>query len=318
MNRKDFFTAAGVIPFASNWLFANRQLEAKPTMKLIDTHQHLYDTRRFPSNWGQLPVEGNFGVEEYIQATQGLGIEKAVYMEVGVPKNRKFEEAQYAIELCADNHNPTVAAVISYDIHDSNFSSFIKQFKGSRYIKGIRASFRSVDDFADKTVTRNAQLLGTLGMSLDFSISPRWLGAVQALIRSCPDTRFLVNHCANADPKAFLPRGSVSGYPDHSPEQWIRDINAVAEMKNVVCKISGVATRSPGYLFSAATLGPVINHCLEIFGPDRVMFASDWPWCLRGIEVSRWVSILKEVVGSKPRLEQEKLFYRNAELFYNI
>src|SRR5688500_17322672 len=96
MNRKDFFAAAAMIPLAGEWLLDNKKIPLKPALKLVDTHQHLYDTVRFPSGWGQVPVEGNFGIKEYLHAAEGLGIQKAVYMEVGVPKARKYEEAQYA------------------------------------------------------------------------------------------------------------------------------------------------------------------------------------------------------------------------------
>lgn len=318
MNRKKFLTAATLLPFAGEEIIAALNKPAQPVIRLVDTHQHLYDTRLFPGNWGQLPVEGNFGVPEYQQAAAGLHIEKAVYMEVAVPPARKYEEAQYAIRLCADSNNPTVAAVISYDIHAGDFAAYMQQFRNTSCIKGIRATFRNPAEFTDITVIRNVRTLGALGMSLDFSIPPQWLGPIEPLIRSCPGTRFIINHCGNADPKAFLPRGIVSGYPDHNGKQWIDNMSAIAENQNVVCKISGVATRSPGYTFSADTLGPVIDRCLDIFGADRVMFASDWPWCLRGIELSAWVRLLQQVVASRPIADQEKLFFANAEKFYHI
>ena len=318
MKRKDFFKAAVMLPMAGDWLITDQTFKPSQSMMLVDTHQHLLDTARFPSDWGQLPVEGNFGVSEYLHATRGLGVEKAVYMEVGVPMSRKREEAEYAIELCKDKNSPTVAAVISYDIRQRDFKSFLSQYKNSPYIKGIRASFRSSDDFSDNTIIQHARFLGELGMSLDFSISPRLLGAVSQLIKICPDTRFLVNHCANVDPKAFLPKGSVSGYADHNLQQWLNDVRAIASFRNTVCKISGVGSRSPGYEYNAKTLGPAVNSCLDIFGPDRVMFASDWPWCLRGIEVAEWVKILKQIVSTRSRIDQEKHFHRNAELFFNI
>ncbi|MDO8994646.1 MAG: amidohydrolase family protein, partial [Daejeonella sp.] len=75
---------------------------------------------------------------------------------------------------------------------------------------------------------------------------------------------------------------------------------------------------SSGYPKSAETLAPGINHCLNIFGSKRVMFASDWPWCLKDSELENWVNILKEFVKNRPYKEQKRLFHDNAVKFYNI
>jgi predicted TIM-barrel fold metal-dependent hydrolase len=155
-------------------------------------------------------------------------------------------------------------------------------------------------------------------MSLDFTISPAWLPSVAELIKKCPGTRFLVNHCGNVDPRAFLNPATISGKPNHDANEWIAAMKTVAENKNVVCKISGIISVSSGYTKSAETLAPGINHCLNIFGPNRVMFASDWPWCLKSNSLEEWVVILKEIVKNRSHKEQKKLFHNNAIKFYNI
>jgi predicted TIM-barrel fold metal-dependent hydrolase len=315
MNRKEFIAAASLLPFASSGSAGPKSETA--AYRLFDTHQHLYETTRFSDNWGTVPVEGDFGMSKYLKVASEVNIEKAIYIEVAVPPARKHDEAMYAIELCADNSNPTAGAVISYDLYSDDFISYIAQFKKYSSVKGIRAGVRNQQDVSNEKIIKHVRALGEMGMSLDFSASPRWLGAMATLIQNCPDTLFLVNHCANVDPKAFAGK-NVPGYPDHSPQQWLTDLRRVAEQKNVACKISGVVTRSSGYLLNAANLGPAIKQCLSVFGPDRVMFASDWPWCLRGIDVKGWVDILKEVVVKEPRDDQEKLFYNNALKFYRI
>lgn len=318
MNRKEFIAAASLLSLAPSVPFASGGKKDIPALKLIDTHQHLYDTDRFPDNWGLIPVDGDFGMRQYQEIARAVNIEKAVYIEVAVPTVRKYDEAMYAVELCEDDSNPTVAAVISYDIYSDDFVSYMSRFKKYPCIKGIRAGFRSEQDLSDEKIIRHARALGEMGMSLDFSISPRWLGAMARLVQNCPETLFLVNHCANVDPKAFMARKKTPGRPDHNPQQWLTDMKRLAAQENVACKISGVVTRSSGYLLNADNLGPAIRHCLEIFGPDRAMFASDWPWCLRGMDVKGWVNILKETVAKQPREDQEKLFYKNAIQFYRL
>ena len=319
MNRKKFLTTASVLAIASikgsSILYASNSIKKIP---LIDTHQHLADLVRFGKGWTSPPVPGNYDMKAYFEATRNVNMVKAVYMEVGVPAARRQEEALYAIEMCKDTSNPTRGAVISGDLKSSEFETYISQFKDSPYIKGIRYGFRSVAEMQDPQLIKNIELLGKLNMSLDFTISPAWLPAIANLIKTCPGTRFLVNHCGNADPRAFLDPSLISGKPNHDANEWIAAMKTVAENKNVVCKISGIISITPGYPKTAKTLAPGINHCLDIFGPDRVMFASDWPWCLKSNKLEEWVNILKEIVKNRPYKEQKKMFHDNAIKFYSI
>ena len=319
MNRKKFLATASVLAIASikgsSILYASNSIKKIP---LIDTHQHLADLVRFGKGWTSPPVPGNYDMKAYFEATRNVNMVKAVYMEVGVPAARRQEEALYAIEMCKDTSNPTRGAVISGDLKSSEFETYISQFKDSPYIKGIRYGFRSVAEMQDPQLIKNIELLGKLNMSLDFTISPAWLPAIANLIKTCPGTRFLVNHCGNADPRAFLDPSLISGKPNHDANEWIAAMKTVAENKNVVCKISGIISITPGYPKTAKTLAPGINHCLDIFGPDRVMFASDWPWCLKSNKLEEWVNILKEIVKNRPYKEQKKMFHDNAIKFYSI
>lgn len=321
MNRKKFLASASVLALASlpgaSILSANFKNPSKP-LPIIDTHQHLADLIRFGKAWTSPPVPGNYDMKAYMTAIRNVNMVKAVYMEVGVPAAKRQEEALYAIEMCKDKSNPTVAAVISADLMSPDFETYITQFKDSEYIKGIRYGFRSTAVMKEPQLIRNVELLGKLNMSLDFTISPAWLPSIAELIKACPGTKFLVNHCGNADPRAFLDPTTISGKPNHDANEWIAAMKSVAENKNVVCKISGIISVSSGYIKSAETLAPGINHCLNIFGPKRVMFASDWPWCLKSNSLEEWVNILKEIVKNRPYKEQKRLFHDNAIKFYNI
>jgi predicted TIM-barrel fold metal-dependent hydrolase len=319
MNRKKFLSSVSVLAIAS--IKGSSILKASHSLKkipLVDTHQHLADLARFGKGWTSPPLPGNYDMKAYLEATRNINIVKAVYMEVGVPVARRQEEALYAIEICKDKTNPTRGAIISGDLNSPEFETYISQFKDSPYIKGIRCGFRSIADMKDPHIIKNIKLLGKLNMSLDFEISPAWLPSMAKLIKTCPSTRFLLNHCGNADPRAFFDPSSISEKPNHDAKKWIADMKTVAENENVVCKISGIISTSSGYPKTAKTLAPGINHCLDIFGPDRVMFASDWPWCLKSNKLEEWVNILKEIVKNRPYSEQKKMFYDNAIKFYSI
>ena len=86
----------------------------------------------------------------------------------------------------------------------------------------------------------------------------------------------------------------------------------------MICKISGIVARAPKVDWNSEILAPIIDHCLDEFGPDRVVFGGDWPVCLLGCSYNRWVASLKEVISERPLHEQKKLLNDNAEKFYRL
>lgn len=321
MDRKKFLATASVMTIASMKGTALLQAavnEVSRPLPIVDTHQHLVDFERFGKDWSRPPVSGNFGVKEYLRAVEGLNLKKTVYMEVAVPAQRRHEEALYAIELCNDKSTPTAGAIIKADIYAEDFIEYMSQFKDYPCIKGMRASFKSSDDILNEQIIKNVRGLGSLKMRFEFSLKPTWFLTMAKLVELCPETPFLINHCGNVDPKAFIQPIGKFGMPDHDPQQWIAGMKAMAANKNVACKISGVGSRSSGYPRTAANLGPAINQCLDIFGPDRVMFASDWPFALKAMDIRTWVDILKTVVKNRSYKDQKKLFHDNAVKFYNL
>lgn len=321
MNRKEFIKSSTLITagsLAGLYVLETSAQAAEKLIPIIDTHQHLWDVDK-NEGWSKSPLGRNFDEQDYLKAIEGLNIVKAVYMEVDVPVNKKHAEALYAIKICEDKSNPTVAAVISANPNNPDFKTYISQFHKSPCIKGIRYFFKSEEEITSPLVVENIQTLGEYNLSFDFSIPTKWLPAMTELVKMAPGTRFLVNHCGNVDPRAFFKIEDLKGEkPDHDPDEWIRDMKAIASRPNVVCKISGVTTRAMNHVLTATNLAPGINHCLDIFGPDRVMFASDWPICLRKMELESWVNVVKEIVRNRPLKEQKKLFYDNAAKFYKI
>jgi predicted TIM-barrel fold metal-dependent hydrolase len=141
------------------------------------------------------------------------------------------------------------------------------------------------------------------------------------LIGRCGETRFVLEHCGNADPRAFRPSGRSADLqfgPTHDPQQWRRDIQQIARHKNVVCKISGLVSQLVLGQWTADDLAPIVNHCLDKFGPERVMFASDWPFCTKGGSLRQWVEALKDIVGRRGPADQRRLFHDNAVRFYEL
>ncbi len=307
IDRRSFLAASLAIAAAPS----GRAAEGKaPMIPIIDTHQHLWDLKKFRLNWikkGSL-LDRSFVSSDYAEAVKGLQVVVAVYMEVDVDPTQQIAEAEHVIALCKKGDTPTRAAVISGRPASDEFGRYIARYKDSPYIKGVRQVLHGPDTKAgyclQKSFIRGIRLLGEMGLSFDLCMRPAELPDATKLIDACPDTRFILDHCGNADLKKH--------------EQWKKDIAELAKRKNVVGKVSGVVAQATPGKWTANDLAPVIKHTLAVFGPDRVMFGGDWPVCLLGATFAQWVNALKEIVADGTPSEQRKLFHDNAVKFYGL
>jgi predicted TIM-barrel fold metal-dependent hydrolase len=281
-----------------------------PELPIIDTHQHLWDVKRFRLNWikkGSI-LDRSFVWSDYADAVKGLNVVGAVYMEVDVDPSQQVAEAEALIAICKKGDTLTQAAVISGRPASDGFAKYIARFRDNPYVKGVRQVLHGPDTKAgyclQKSFVRGIRLLGEMGMSFDLCMRPAELPDAARLIDECSGTRFILDHCGNAELK--------------NHEQWKKDIAGLAKRKNVVGKVSGIVARASPGKWKPDDLAPVIRHTLAVFGPDRVMFGGDWPVCLLGATYAQWVKALKEIVADRKVSEQRKLFHDNAAKFYGL
>ncbi len=300
---------------------AEEHVSAEPAaLPIVDTHQHLWNLDNFQLSWlkpGE-PLRRNFLMDDYRRAVEGLGVAKAVYMEVDVEENQQVAEAEHVIAVCKRPDNPTVAAVISGRPATDGFKAYITRFAKSPFIKGVRRLLFKPEPGLERPFVQGVRLLGGLGLSFDLCLPPTALDVGAKLAARCPDTRFILDHCGNADPKAFSHNESTEAKAEHRADPWRRDLAKVARQPNVVCKISGIVARAEKGRWKADDLAPIINHCLDEFGPDRVVFGSDWPVCTRAATLKQCVAALREVVAGRPEGERKKLWHDNAVEFYGL
>lgn len=289
---------------------------AADNMPIVDTHQHLLDMAKFRIPWA--PNSGmqgdNWATPEYLAVSRGLNIGKTVYMEVDLVPEQQVQEAEYVIDLCRRNDNPMVAAVISGRPASDGFAAYINKYKDSPFIKGVR-QIMHVDATPpgfclDKQIVKNIQLLGDLGMTWDICLRSGELMDGDKLVAQCPRTRFILDHCGNM---------SVQETDPAKRKLWMDGMKALAQRSNVVCKISGIiGSAKPDW--KPADLAPNMRFAMETFGPDRRMFAGDWPVCTRRATLAQWVAALKEIVRDMgmSAADQRKLFHDNAVAFYGL
>ena len=290
-------------------------IPAAAPIPIIDTHQHLWDLGRFQPPWlanAGAVLRRNYVTKDYLDATRALNVTKAVYMEIDVDPKDHADEADHAVALSRSGEHPTAAAVISGRPAEENFRSHILRYKGNRWIKGVRQVLTPPSTprglCLRPTFVASMHLLGELELSFDLCMRHGELPDAADLASRCPGTRFILDHCGNPDLQAG-PREA---------EAWRRAIGELARRPNVACKISGIVAGVPKEGWGPELLAPVIDHCLDSFGPDRVVFGSDWPVCLLGATLSEWVGALHDVIRRRPETERRKLLHDNALRLYRL
>ena len=249
---------------------------------------------------------------DYAAATQGLNVVKSVYMEVDVVPEQQQAEADYVVDLCKSGKTTMVAAVVSGRPCRRRLSRkwASRKFKGSPYVKGIRQVIHVDSTPAGfclkKEFVAGVRLLGDLGLSYDICIRPGELVDAAKLVDECPGTRFILDHCGNGQVRA------------NDQTQWKRDMQALGKMMNLVCKVSGIVASAEKGKWTADDLAPLVNHTIDSFGPDRVMFGGDWPVCTLAATYKQWVEALKQIVHDRTGQDQRKLFHDNAAKFYGL
>lgn len=294
-------------------LHATPEKAEEKAMQVIDTHQHLWDIEKFTLPW--LPKDGplakSYGFAEYRKATEGLNVVRTVYMEVDVAENQQLAEAELVSGYCGDPGTSMAGAVVSGRPASPGFANYVGKVEKLKGIRGIRQVLHvpaTPSGFClEKPFVEGIRLLGTKGLSYDLCVKHTELPNVAKLVQSCPDTRFILDHCGNPDLK------------DSSQEPWKKNLELVAKLPNVVVKVSGFLASAPGFgqwkMEQAAT---IINHTLDTFGPDRVMFAGDWPVVLLAATYAEWLGTVRKVVSERPADQQKKLFHDNAIRVYRL
>lgn len=319
MNRRHFLQTTAGAALTSCTTFS------EPDALIIDTHQHLWDLNVMSPPWIKGSPEvlrHDFVTADYVKANAGLNV-KAIYMEVDVAPKDHAKEADYIVAQCRAGNTPTIAATIGGRPASDDFETYVKRYAGNGIVKGLRQVLHGDTTPAgyclSKDFVRGVRTLGKHGLNFELTMRPTELKDAAKLIQQCPDTRFVLDHCGNGDPKAFNPKLGPDLKRSCTDDEWKRGIDSVAASRaDVMCKISGIVAFVPPGKWHAEDLAPIVNHCLDTFGPDRVFFGGDWPVCLLGSPVRGWVDALKQIVSSRPASEQRKLWSGNASRFYDL
>lgn len=275
-------------------------------MRIVDTHVHLLYLDRFTYAWldnEPAQLQQQWDAPSYFAEAEKLGIEAALHMEVDVPVEQI--DAENAFALATD---PRFIGAISNARPESNdFPAHLERLVAEPRIRGIRRLLQSSpDDLSRGQLFRdNLKRLAPHGLTFDICIRPWQLGVARELVAACPEVQFVLDHCGNPP----IASGDIS--------TWRKDVAALAELPNVAGKISGILVHAPKD-WTPETLRPTIEHMIDIFGWDRLVFGSDRPVLTLNGTVTRWVEAVKELLKGASEDEQSRLFHRNAERIYRL
>jgi len=279
-------------------------------MKIVDAHQHLWDLDLFHYAWlKDLPVlNQSFRMNDYCDATKGLAIEKSVHLEADVDEPFMVDETNYVLRLADRADNPLEGVVACGRPESEEFKTYLERILGHPKLKGIRRILHTQpDDLGQsETFVENVNSLAGYDLSFDLCVLARQLPLAIRLVSRCPDVTFILDHCG------------VPQVREKILDPWRANIQAIAKFPNVFCKISGLVAYADPLNWTGEDLRPYVEHAIECFGWDRVLFGSDWPVCTLSASYQQWVDALVSLTRGAGEVNQKKLFRENAIRIYRL
>lgn len=278
---------------------------------IVDSHLHVWDTRRFDYPWLQSIPDLNkpFLLDDYNRACGPVTVERMVFVQCEAAFSQFLEEAQWVENLALEDAR--IQGIVPWAPLEKGEAARddLERLAANPRVKGIRRiiQFEPDPDFCLRPdFVRGVQMLAGYDLSFDICIAPRHMENALQLVEKCPNIQFVLDHCAKPNIK------------DHELDPWRSNIKSFAHYPNVWCKVSGLVTEAIHKAWTQADLRPYIHHVISCFGFDRVMYAGDWPVATQAAEYPQWVETLQSAVQNCSQDELKQLFHDNAITFYKL
>ncbi|MFI6794000.1 amidohydrolase family protein [Streptosporangium canum] len=276
---------------------------------MIDAHHHVWDLSVRDQEWitgpEMAPLRRDFGVEDLPAAASGVTATVLV-QTIAVP-----EETPEFLAL-AEAHD-LIAAVVGWtDLTAPSAADDLDALRvvpGGRYLRGIRHQVQGEADprwLCRDDVRRGLAAVGRAGLVYELLTLPHQLPAAIETAAALPDLAFVLDHCS----KPPVASGVL--------EPWATLVRELAARPNVTCKLSGLLTEADWGGWTAADLRPYVDVVLEAFGPERVMFGSDWPVCLLAAPYESVLETTRSLTAHLSEAERGEVFGGVAARVYGI
>lgn len=278
-------------------------------LKIIDTHQHLWDTANLEYPWleGSDLLGKRYTAQAYREAIADLNVVKSVHVEGDPAEADAVKEGEWLTQISAtDGMIGAIAAAAP--LEKPNAEAALERLTEFPLVVGVRRMAWHHPDsqfYATPELIKGVKLLAKFNLSFELCANYAQLPAAITLVKATPNVRHALNHCGGPDIKG----GQF--------EPWAAHIRELAAFENVHCKVSGIVTTASEN-WTPEELKPYIQHLVETFDYEQVMFGSDWPVCTLAATYQEWVAALLWAVSDASDAEKSRLFYENALEFYSI
>lgn len=315
MNHSKRIAFALVVTVISNSLVSKITLATepvvKPTKHRIDTHIHLYDTRRnieitWPPESDKVLYQPHLP-EEYSKLAKASGVTGVVIVEASL----LYEDNQWALDLVSDD-DFYVGLVGNIDVTKRNFKKkLIERKKDSRFV-GIRPRNRDAIQFDDPIVLKNLKKLADHDLTMDYLTNGggiEGLQIIESVASKIPELRIVVNHCLGYNFDGKKPS-----------QEWVSSVEKLASHPNVFCKISGLYQRSTEQPApqDIAYYEDVLEVLWKEFGKERLIYGSNWPVTKHTGSYESYVKLVDQFISSKGQAARESYYWSNAAKAYKL
>lgn len=273
----------------------------------IDSHHHFWKYNAAEYAWigkGMERLRADFLPSDLHAEIDEVDIDGVISVQA-----RETEEETRSLLEFAKGRDFIKGVVGWVPLTSPGVGKVLEGLAGAAKLRGVRHVLQSEKD--ERYILRpdfNAgiALLKEHGLVYDILIFERHLPQTIEFVDLHPEQPFVLDHIA----KPLIAKGEM--------EPWATNIRELAKRENVTCKISGMATEADWTRWNAETLKPYFETALEAFGPQRLMFGSDWPVSLLATEYQHWVEVVEDMADGFPDEDFKALFGETAARVYGL
>lgn len=276
----------------------------------VDAHQHFWDPSRVDYPWmteALTPIRRRFAPEDL----QPVLVERGVELTILVQTRSSLDETKEFLRIAEETE--FVGGVVGWvDLTEPDVTERLNELRSDRsgrWLVGIRHQVHDESDpvwLLRPEVWRGLSAVESAGLVFDLLVRTRELPAALSTVRNFPKLRFVVDHLAKPSIK------------DGVFEPWAERISEFGGLTNVWCKISGMVTEADWQSWRPEQLVPYVDHVRAVFGPERLIFGSDWPVCLLAGSYAEVYDAARLALGRLMPAESGMVFGGTASEVYRL
>ena len=276
----------------------------------IDAHHHLWDLSVRPQPWqaaeALAPLRRTFAFAELRPRLDAHGIDATVVVQ----SSSSLPETRELLAQAAASGG-RIAGVVGWAAltDPAGLPGVLAELAAAGPLVGLRHQVQDEPDprWLDRPEVRESlRAVGAAGAAYDLLVTPRELPAAERAVRALPEVRFVLDH------------GGKPPVATGEREPWAAAVAALAGHPNVVCKLSGLVTEADWSAWRPADVLPYVRHLLDVFGPERVLFGSDWPVCTLAASYDQVVALADEALQGLTPAERDAVLGGNAARVYRL